>query len=271
MNVRRFCEGIKLDPAAQEQVYEFQMKEEEYLAYKQHFYLDRYSFFESAKQMIGYRKLLLYLFVRLSVDAYEEYRIRSIDDEIYYDTFTDIQIWCMQCMRDFGEYGIEEYNWLQEHVQLRLFRLGRLQFQPFSFDRDIVVYHRKIVKNQIVLNVHIPAGGPLLEEAVEESFELARAFFRGISPVFICHSWLLDPVLSEILNPESNIIQFQSHFYIYDVDKKSMEAEQRIFNKRSANPHTYEENTHLQRNAKAYLMAGKRLGSGYGIKVDTFI
>ncbi|MHA0857260.1 acyltransferase domain-containing protein [Paenibacillus sp. CMAA1364] len=126
MNITRFCEGIKLDPAAQEQVNEFQMKEEEYLAYKQRFYLDRWSFFDSAKQKIGYRKLFLYLFVRFSVDAYEEYRIRKIDDEVYFDTFSDIQIWCMQCMRDFGEYGIEEYHWLQEHVQLRLFRLGRL-------------------------------------------------------------------------------------------------------------------------------------------------
>ncbi|MHA0857259.1 hypothetical protein [Paenibacillus sp. CMAA1364] len=119
-----------------------------------------------------------------------------------------------------------------------------------------------------MLNVHIPTGEPLLAEAVEESFELARAFFRGISPVFICHSWLLDSDLSDILNPESNIIQFQSHFYIYDVDKSSKEAEQRIFSKESDNPSTYEENTQLQRHAKAYLMAGSKLGSGYGIKLN---
>ncbi|CAH1058104.1 hypothetical protein PAECIP111894_04277 [Paenibacillus pseudetheri] len=267
MNMRALCERIKLDPAARQQVYEFQMKEDEYVVYKQHFYSDRFSFFESVKASEGYRKLLLYLFVRFAVDAYEEYRIRNIEDEIYYDTFSDIQIWCMQCLRDHGEYGIEEYNWLQEHVQLRLFRLGRMQFQPFAMDRDLVVDGCKVFTNQIVLNVHIPAGEPLSVQSVEESFQLARAFFRGITPVFICHSWLLDPELSEVLNPESNIIQFQSRFYIYEVDKSSKEAEERIFNKLSMSPQVYEENTQLQRSAKAFLITGGILGSGYGIKV----
>lgn len=176
MNIRALCEGIKLDPAARQQVYEFQMKEDEYLVYKQHFYFDRFSFFESVKASEGYRKQLLYLFVRFAVDAYEEYRIRNIEDEIYNDTFSDIQIWCMQCLRDYGEYGIEEYNWLQEHVQLRLFRLGRMQFQPFAMDRDLVVDGCKVFTNQIVLNVHIPAGEPLSVQSVEESFQLARFF-----------------------------------------------------------------------------------------------
>lgn len=85
--------------------------------------------------------------------------------------------------------------------------------------------------------------------------------------MFICHSWLLDPELSQILNPESNILQFQSQFNIYEVDKSSKEAEERIFNKLNESPHDYEENTRLQRNAKNFLIAGGKLGSGYGIKV----
>lgn len=267
VNIRALCEGIKLDPAASQQVYEYPLTEDEYIVYKQHFYADRASFFESVKQTVGYRKLLLYLFLRFASDAYEEYRIRHIEDEVYYATFSDIQIWCMQCWRDYGEYGIEEYNWLQEHVQLRLFRLGRMQFQPFAMDRDLVVDGCSVNTNQIVLNVHIPEGGPLSAQGVEESFQLARAFFRGISPVFICHSWLLDPALNKILKPESNIIQFRNQFYIYEVDSSSKEAEQRIFNKVSADPKEYDENTQLQRSAKAFLMAGGKLGGGYGIKV----
>lgn len=85
--------------------------------------------------------------------------------------------------------------------------------------------------------------------------------------MFICHSWLLDPELCEVLNPESNIIQFQSQFNIYEVDKSSKEAEERIFSKLSMTPQEYEENTQLQRRAKAFLIAGGKLGSGYGIKV----
>ncbi len=229
LNIQSFCEGIKLDPAAAQQLYAYRMDEEAYEAHKQYFYADRGSFFESVKQTTSYRERLLYLFVRFGVDAYEEYRIRGISDEIYYATFSDIEIWSSTCKRDFGEYGIEEYNWLQEHVQLRLFRLGRLQFQPIALDRDLEADGRKLAKHQIVLNVHIPAGEPLTPQGVKKSFELARAFFRGVSPVYVCHSWLLYPELSKVLSADSNILQFQKQFYIYEVDEHAREAEQRIF------------------------------------------
>lgn len=267
MKLKPFCEGIQLSSPAQEVVYGYSMSDEEYQSYKQHFYNNRFSFFERVKQAPEYRVLFLYLYVRFAVDAYDEYQIRGIDDEVYFDTFSDIQVWCLNCNRDFGEYGIEEYNWLQEHVQLRLFRLGRLQFQPFSFDRDIELQGRMIYKNQVVLNVHIPEGEPLDPHRTRESFEKAKAFFRGITPVFICHSWLLYPQLDEILPSDSNIIQFQNEFHIYDVDPDSREAEQRIFMNVSSDPSSYEERTTLQRKAKAYLIAGNKLGSGLGIKI----
>lgn len=267
MEVQQFCEGIKLDPLAQEIVYQYPMDEKEYLRYKQHFYNNRFSFFEKVKQVPKYRPLFLYLFVRFAVDAYEEYKLRGIEDEVYYDTFSDIQLWCLNCKRDFNEYGIEEYSWLQEHVQLRLFRLGRLQFQPSTFDRDIELNGRMVYKNQLVLNVHIPEGEPLDIYRTKEAFKKAKAFFRGITPVFICHSWLLYPQLDEVLPCDSNIIQFKNEFHIYEVDSDSREAEQRIFINVSTDPLSYEERTTLQRRAKAYLIAGNKLGSGCGIKI----
>lgn len=267
MELKLLCEGIKLSPPAQEVVYGYDMDEQEYQSYKQHFHNNRFSFFERVKEASEYRALFLYLFVRFAVDAHEEYQIRDIDDEIYFDTFSDIELWCSACKRDYDEYGIQEYNWLQEHVQLRLFRLGRLQFQPIAFDRDIELHGRMIYKNQVVLNVHIPEGEPLDPDRTKESFERAKKFFRGISPVFICHSWLLYPPLDEVLPSDSNIIQFQREFHIYEVDPDSREAEQRIFNDVNSDPSSYTELTTLQRSAKAFLIAGNKLGSGFGIKV----
>ncbi|MCQ6561733.1 acyltransferase domain-containing protein [Paenibacillus mendelii] len=268
MDVKQFCEGIKLDPNAQRIIYEYQMDEWQYQAYKRQFYANRYSFFENVKQSERYRQLFLYLFVRFAVDAYEEYQRRGIDDGIYFDTFHDIQIWCMTCKRDYDEYGIEEYNWLQEHIQLRLFRVGRLQFQPFPFERTLEVEGRTLFNNQLVLNVHIPSGEPLDPRSVEESFERASTFFRGITPIFTCHTWLLYPELNRVLTPDSNILQFQKHFIIYDVDHESRQAEERIFNQLRADYGQYEEHTYLQRSAKAFLQAGNKLGCGYGIKLN---
>ena len=267
MKVEQFCEGIKLEPLAQEIIYRYSMDDEVYRSYKQHFYNNRFTFFERVKQTEDYRQLFLYLFVRFAVDAYEEYQIRGIEDTVYFDTFSDIGLWCLNCKRDFKEYGIEEYNWLQEHVQLRLFRLGRLQFQPYPFDRELEINGKRIFKGQIVLNVHIPEGEPLDPHKAEASFKSAISFFRGITPIFICHSWLLFPQLTEVLPKDSNILQFQNSFHIYDVDPNAREAEQRIFNFVSSDFSSYGERTTLQRSAKAYLTAGNKLGSGCGIKL----
>lgn len=268
MDLQSFSGGIRLNPDARQVLFDFHMDEEVYQLHNQLFYNDRFSFFENVKQSPNYRQLFLYLYVRFAVDAYEEYAIRGIDDQTYFDTFSDIEIWCSNCRRDFGEYGIQEYEWLQEHIQLRLFRLGRIQFQPIAFDRELEVEGYKIYKNQIVLAVHIPAGESLESQQVEESFESARRFFRGFTPIFICNSWMLFPNLSEVLQPSSNIMQFQKKFFIYQVDHESRQAEERIFNKVSSDPSEYDDQSSLQRNAKSYLMAGNKLGSGYGIIVN---
>lgn len=266
MQLGEFCKGIQLGEEASRIILDTRMGEEEYARLKRHFQTDRDSFFRQVTGMAGYRQMLLYLFARFAADAYEEYRIRGIEDNIYFDTFTDIRIWSEACCRDYGEYGIEEYNWLQEHVRLRLFRLGRLQFQPMAFPgENLKAGNRLAEKHQPVLNIHIPEGEPLTPHEVSRSFLLARKFFRGIPSVYICCSWLLYPGLDQILKPESNILAFQRLFHIYEVDEESREAEKRIFNRLETNPDAYGEETSLQRAAKALLRNGGRLGSGCGV------
>lgn len=254
-----------LNETARQQVMNQAMQEREYIKYRQHFQSDMNSFFESITVMKEYRQKLLYLFVRFAVDAHEVFKLKGISDNVYFDTFSDIRIWCDVCYRDFGVYGIEEYNWLQEHLQLRLYRLGRLQFQLFNFEHDLKVGKVSVKKNQLVLNVHIPEGEPLSPELVDRSFRLARDFFREVSPIFTCRSWLLYPELSKIMNEHSNIMRFQRLFSIYEIDGNSKEAEQRIFHRVESNPYEYKEKTRLQRAAKSYLLAGGKLGSGNGI------
>lgn len=268
MNLNEFCKAIQLGEEASQIINHYEIDEHEYGELKGYFESDPQSFFQSVTGAAGYRQKLLYLFARFSIEAYEEYQVRGIADAIYFDTFSDLRIWCETCYRNYGEYGIEEYNWLKEHVRLRLFRLGRLQFQPIVYDgADLMVGNRKVEKNQLVLNVHIPEGEPLTPQDVERSFALARAFFRGIPPIFVCHSWLLYPGLDKILKAESNILRFQSLFYIYEVDEASKEAEQRIFNQVKEDPSEYGEATSLQRTARAFLINGGNLGSGCGMYI----
>lgn len=69
--------------------------------------------------------IALAVILKLAVDVKEKYDKAGIDEKIYYDTMSDIKIWCEKT----GNKGIKEYMWLQNHLKFELFRLGRLQFQ----------------------------------------------------------------------------------------------------------------------------------------------
>ncbi|MEK0315398.1 acyltransferase domain-containing protein [Cohnella sp. 56] len=266
MDTLALCEAIGLAPEATAIVRQYEEREgHAYRTYKTAFWQDREAMLTAVRERADYRQLLLYLFARFAADAHEAYCVRGISDDIFVDTFSDIRIWSEVCKQQYGEYGIEESGWLQEHVRLALFRLGRLQFQPWALDRDITANGRRYTKDQIVLNVHIPAGEPLDPEAAAASFAQARAFFRGVPPVFVCASWLLYPGLGELLPPDSNIMRFQRGFHIYAADDAARQAEERIFGCLRDDPAEYETRTGLQRRAQAYLAGGGKLGMGSGI------
>lgn len=267
MNITALCERLGLDREAIELVQRYDGETVDYEALKADFFRDREAMLASVKERADYKQFFLYLFVKLAADARVAYQVRGISDEVYFETFSDLRIWSEECKLKYGVYGIEEYMWLQEHVRLALFRLGRLQFQPLALDRELVLDGRRFAKGQIVLNVHIPAGEPLDPQMAEASYEQARAFFRGVPPVFVCHSWLLYPGLREVLEPDSNIMRFQRMFDIHDVDETSRQAEERIFGELQGDPSAYEARTGLQRRARDYLAAGGKLGAGAGIYV----
>lgn len=65
---------------------------------------------------------------------------------------------------------------------------------------------------------------------------------------------------------ESNIIKFMSLFDICYSVKIDEQAIERIFGKRKLLKKNYAERTDLQRRAKRYMLSGKRLGIGIGVK-----
>ncbi len=71
-----------------------------------------------------------------------------------------------------------------------------------------------------ILEVHIPAIGPLSADACAASFAAAREFFPRYFPeyryvAFTSDTWLFDPQLEKYLPAESNIIRFQREFYLF--------------------------------------------------------
>jgi hypothetical protein len=79
-----------------------------------------------------------------------------------------------------------------------------------------------------VINIHIPRDTDLSPEQVEHSFALARSLFSDRIP-YICVSWLLDPALTEVASPLSNIVQFMNRFAKFAVPFEVPQIYERVF------------------------------------------
>lgn len=268
MKLNDFLNEIRMLPEAVDAIMTLaasgRITEEEYEKNKMLYRGDRQQFYLRIQENKDYRLLFLYYFCRMGTEAYEEYEKRGIGKRIFRDTFYDLTLWCENCFREYGEYGINEYDWFFRHLQLTIFRLGRLEFEKMPSPWEFSAGERKVEKGENVISIHIPQGEKLTPESVKSSLEQGQSFW-GRKMLYVCHSWLLYPELKDVLSPRSNILQFQKEFLLVDTDFREKEAEWRIFGRVEENPEDYPEETSLQKNAKKYLLTGKRLGNGLGV------
>lgn len=202
------------------------------------------------------RERLLALYVNFALLAKTEYEKRLIPLQIFYDTFADIALWEQEYYSANGSHGIDETSWLANHICLKVFRLGALQFAPAE---KLPANLPSCAKGLAAFYVHIPKGANLSQEEVLRSIIMAFDFFKADTAVFLCHSWLLSPVLKQLLPKGSKIIQFASKFNILSTDEDDRQAEERIFGKLCSSPENYLAITSLQIAAKEHLLTGKKI------------
>ncbi|MBF9016771.1 MULTISPECIES: acyltransferase domain-containing protein [unclassified Oceanispirochaeta] len=208
----------------------------------------------------------LYLAVVLAAECKAEYENRGIPSDVYTDTMTDINTWTAHCFQKTGNTGLLQMGWIRNHLQLRLFKLGRLQFETGSLNKKNVEGYSR---NTDCLHIHIPEGEKLSPEKCIESLNRARGFFRSYwntdYPIGSCHSWLLHENINLILDKESNIVQFSKLFRIIENDNNNKQALERVFGEGLKISSDLPENTSLQRKMKVFLQKGNRIGMGFGI------
>lgn len=268
MKLNEFLTEIQIQSEAAEKIGTIvssdRVTQKEYLENRFLYYRDRASFYKKILSEKDYRLLFLYYFCRMGAEAYEAYEKRGLGRDIFRDTFYDLTLWCENCFREYGEYGINEYDWFFRHLELRIFRFGRLEFEKMDSPWELSPGETGVRKGEKVISIHIPQGEKLVIDRVKESLILGMDFWGRDLP-YLCHSWLLYPGLRDILPKSSNIIQFQNEFQLLETDFNEREAEWRIFGKMESDPQNYPEETSLQRNAKKYLLSGRKLGNGLGI------
>lgn len=221
--------------------------------------------------------LALVAILLASDDTFSKYKEKGISEKIFLDTMSDIRIWTENFYQDYGVWGVEEVNWLSLHLCLKVFRLGRLQFE-FSVYHDQNEFEKledvtdKIKDGDLVLEVHIPQGDKLLLEACNQSFDQANEFFSKYYPEFnylgyFCHSWLLSPYFKEVLSNSSNIIKFQNLFTIVYLDIDSEQYKERIFGRNYKEMKEYPCQTTLQKSVIDFIQTKGKMGAGLGIKM----
>lgn len=209
----------------------------------------------------------LAVILTLAVRVKDKYDKAGISEKIYYDTMSDIKIWC----ESNGNKGLKNYRWLKNHVSFDLFRLGRLQFQLYECKNKTLMYNKlPFSYGDSLIYIHIPEGEKLERSKCVDSLARADSFFATYFPdyqysFYFCESWLLYEGNKAFMAEGSNIVAFMSLFdvcYSMSIDAQAIE---RIFSKRRLFKGKYPEKTDLQKRAKKYILNGGHLGVGIGI------
>ena len=133
--------------------------------------------------------------------------------------------------------------------------------------RDIVTLDRSgwecvLRRGDPVLDMHIPAGGPMDFDACGESLRRAIAFFPRHFPehrfvALTCHAWFLDTQFERYLKPTSNIVRFMREFYLHPAPMASGRGVMnRAFGGQIADLDRAPQDTSLRRAVIAHLKQG---------------
>lgn len=221
----------------------------------------------AADKREGEKNLLAYLYMCEALKG--AYAQKHIPEQILYDTLQDIVVWTNTWTDLKGRLFLGETDWLSNHLRMKLFRLGRLQFCMGNAKYDIA--EKGIQKGDPVIEVHIPEGEALDIERCKEAFAQAEAFFAEFYPefkyaYFVCDSWLMDDTLRELLCEESNILRFSAFFEKY-YPKKDDAILRYVFSWNTAryNLKKAAVTSELAKKVKQHILSGKDFYSAYGV------
>ena len=200
---------------------------------------------------------LLWEELRIACRRYPRWEAAGIPLEIYRDTMMFATRYLNDALRDWGDWRFTAGWWFPRQLAMELFRLGSLEFELAALPEG-----RKV-------SLHIPSDASLAPEAIDDSLARFRDFAARFYPDWenvdlYCDSWLISPVLRDLLPATSRILAFQDRFEVLSVDTESLGAVNWVFPGPRKDFALLPENTGLQRKMKAFLLAGGKPGWAEG-------
>lgn len=224
------------------------------------------------KEICEYTVYML-LFLCMATRLYELYIEKGIDEKIYYDTLCDLRYKLEECKLVHKKLGTFVPTWYKGFFEMRIFALGRLQFEINHTWFDCEIDAAQIPKGTKVLSVHIPRTNTRLEHSmVIASYQQAAEFFKNDfddNIIFVCNSWLLYPWNREVLKDGSNLAEFYDDFTIVNNGEYQNYSEVwRLFDcLYDGNPDNLPNDTSLRRAYIERIRAGLPIGHGTGVIV----
>lgn len=221
-----------------------------------------------------HRHIVDFLFMMASSEQMRaDYAAAGLSDDLFWDTIADLKYKLIECHDVYGIWGIFVAFWHAWFFQLRRFKLGRLQFEPYKYSgkEPVTLGGYTVNPGDTVYNMHIPSCGPLTKELRIDSYKEAYEFFKkdldGKPMVFMCHSWLLYLGNREILPAHLNMVDFINDFHIVEsAPIDDFYDKWRVFGKDFEKPNeALPEDTTMRRCFKKWLLEGKKTGEGLGV------
>ena len=201
---------------------------------------------------------MLACMLHCALRTYDEYCRIGIDNQIFTDTMKCFPRFINEHYSMSGVYAFDRDFWTPRQLGMQLFRIGALEYELYYVD------------GKKVISMHIPSDADICEENCTRSLCQAHAFMERFfvdyqSVDYVCDSWLLSPVLKQLLPETSNILKFQRRFDIRTVQEDAMDFIVWVFKTTDQTLETLPENTSLQRRMKQYLLDGGKVGAAFGV------
>lgn len=200
------------------------------------------------------------------------YTLLGIDEAVFIASMNDLNYKARECLKVKGHLGVFT-NWFFLFFDMKLFALGRLQYELSRYPYDIYTAGGYTLhKGDPVYYCHIPSSGPLAPELVRDSLRQAYAFFKKdlpgtVLPV-ITHTWLLYPPYQGVTFPAgSNVAKFAELFDIVSVDTTpEFKNCWSVFDMDyPGSTESLPANTGMQRRFIDYINRGGSFGGAYGV------
>lgn len=194
--------------------------------------------------------------LNIACESYDEYVKRGISENIFVDTMKFCTRFLNEHKNTYDSYRYVWAWWFPRQLSLGEFRIGALEYELADGE------NREIY-------IHIPSDANLGKESVAASlnsfYDFRKTYFPEWEDVrLVCDSWLLSPALKELLDDNSNIMEFQRLFELEYTDYDSIWFLGWVYPGAGDDYNNLPEKTSLQRNMKNHLLAGKKVGCAKG-------